>query len=29
MIVTVTDKALAHIQQKGGRAAVDLVCLSS
>ena len=29
MQVTLTDKALAHIQKKGGRAAIDLVCLSS
>lgn len=29
MQVTVSDNALAHIQKKGGRAAVDLVCISS
>jgi hypothetical protein len=29
MRVTVTDRALEHIQKKGGRAAVDLVCISS
>ena len=29
MLVTLSDKARAHIQQNGGRAAVDLVSLSS
>jgi hypothetical protein len=29
MQVTLSDKAKAHIQKKGGRAAVDLVSLSS
>jgi hypothetical protein len=29
MNVTVTDRALEHIQKKGGRAAVDLVCVAS
>ena len=29
MIVSMSDDALAHIQQKGGRATVDLVCISS
>ena len=29
MNVSMSDDALAHIQQKGGRATVDLVCISS
>lgn len=29
MQITVSDKALEHIQRKGGRAAIDLVCISS
>jgi hypothetical protein len=29
MLVTLSDKARAHIQKKGGRVAVDLVSLSS
>ena len=29
MQLTVSDTAMAHIQQKGGRAVVDLVCISS
>lgn len=29
MNVSMTDDALAHIQQKGGRVTVDLVCISS
>jgi len=29
MQVTVSDRAREHIQKKGGRAAVDLVCISS
>lgn len=29
MQVTVSENALEHIQKKGGRAAVDLVCISS
>jgi hypothetical protein len=29
MQITISDKALEHIQKKGGRAAIDLICLSS
>jgi hypothetical protein len=29
MNVTLSDKARAEIQKKGGRAVVDLICLSS
>ena len=29
MNVTFSDEALAHIQSKGGRAALDLICMSS
>jgi hypothetical protein len=29
MDVTLSDNARAEIQKKGGRAAVDLICLSS
>mgnify|MGYP000032321543 CR=1 FL=1 len=29
MRLSITDEAIAHIQKKGGRAAVDLICLSS
>jgi hypothetical protein len=29
MQITISGKALGHIQKKGGRAAVDLICLSS
>jgi hypothetical protein len=29
MQVNVSDNALEHIQKKGGRAVVDLVCISS
>jgi hypothetical protein len=29
MRVTVSEKALAHIQEKGGRATVDLLCISN
>lgn len=29
MLVSVSDQAQEHIRKKGGRAAVDLVCISS
>lgn len=29
MQVTVSENAVDHIQKKGGKAAVDLVCISS
>ena len=29
MQVNLSQKAIQHIQEKGGRAAVDLVCISS
>ena len=29
MRVTVSEKAAAHIQEKGGRATVDLLCVSN
>ena len=29
MRVNLSDKALEHIQKKGGQAAIDLFCLSS
>lgn len=29
MRVTVSEKAVAHIQEKGGRATVDLLCISN
>ena len=29
MRVTVSEKALAHIQEKGGRATVDRLCISN
>jgi hypothetical protein len=29
MRISVSDKAREHIQKKGGRAAVDLICVSS
>lgn len=29
MKVSLTDKALEHIQNKGGRAAIDLICVSN
>ena len=29
MRVTASEKALAHIQEKGGRATVDLLCISN
>ena len=29
MQVSLTEKALEHIQRKGGRAAIDLICVSS
>jgi hypothetical protein len=29
MQVSLTEKALEHIQRKGGRAAVDLICVSN
>lgn len=28
MQISMTDEALGHIQQKGGKATVDLVCIS-
>jgi hypothetical protein len=29
MQITISDKAVEHIQKKGGRVAVDLICFSS
>ena len=29
MKVSLTEKALEHIQRKGGRAAIDLICVSN
>ncbi len=29
MQINLSEKAIQHIQEKGGRAAVDLVCISS
>ena len=29
MQVSLTEKALEHIQRKGGRAAIDLICVSN
>ena len=29
MQVSLTEKALEHIRRKGGRAAIDLICVSN